>query len=681
MTSGDNMRGQKARATPGRATPTGRRTNSRACINCHKRKIRCDISDQEPCTNCISNGEAECRLFQRKRERVSAVRSRQRRQTLKPRETSRDAETRSAEEAEVDSHDRGNLADLFDREEVRSSTIDHRARSCFIGTEISNFNYLVRQNSLTPAANASFHVGNRQFHPRYTTHDIGRVPPEALELPDKNLADRLIQAYFEHVNRGWPIVDEEDFMIRYRGQDSQIPLSLVLLNAVFQVGAFVLAAEDENMKSLQATFFRRTKTLVDYRHEQDRTISVQVALLMTWYSDGLEEVVANAWYWIGVAARTAIGLGMHRDATQSKMLPMYKRTWIRLWWVLFQFDTISSASYGKPQALNLQDSDVPNLEPSHFEGIPSAEAEFVIHHTRLCVIISQAMRDRWALRSSASSKIAASKRADELLAEFTMQLPSSLQATTQVLDVWQATLNLTYNNVIILLHRAPPKPALRDEVSDVCSDAKVCGEASFMITSIFETLLSKALLHKLWIYASHALFTALIDVATESASSNPIMVAKYHKRFDTLIAALRQLAKHWRFAQGLLQLFEQRSRKIKEQSRSEGNREHAAGTEQHTTTGFSLGLRRGVHGNAISPNDDPFINRLVSTANEPGLRTNEPTAQAGLQSNNVQNLEPLSGDFAYVNPSIDPTFSSLVFEDLPFLDTTSFDFFLEGMNT
>lgn len=247
----------------------------------------------------------------------------------------------------------GNLADLISGETIRTEPIQHQGRMCFIGSEPSNFNYLVRQTSSQPSHDNVFHFSNRQYHLKYTAHDIEHVPPEALERPERQLVDKLVQAYFEHINRGWPIIDEENFMEQINGRDPRNPLSLPLFNAVLLVGAHVLSflEDHEPMKQLQAVLFKRTKTLIDCRFEQDRLVYIQVALLLTWYSDGLEEVVANAWYWIGTAARTAIGMGMHRDTSTARLLDVQKRSWIRVWWVLFQFDTLISLSYGRPQAL------------------------------------------------------------------------------------------------------------------------------------------------------------------------------------------------------------------------------------------------------------------------------------------------------------------------------------------
>jgi transcriptional regulatory protein AMDR len=91
--------------------------------------------------------------------------------------------------------------------------------------------------------------------------------------------------------------------------------------------------------------------LFDYRFEQHRETYLQVALLLTWQCDNLEDIVDNSWHWIGIGARTAFGMGMHRDARSSTLNTIDKRQWVRLWWCLFQFDVMVSASFGRPQAM------------------------------------------------------------------------------------------------------------------------------------------------------------------------------------------------------------------------------------------------------------------------------------------------------------------------------------------
>ncbi|KAF4119815.1 hypothetical protein GMORB2_4481 [Geosmithia morbida] len=546
-------------------TPTGRTKRT----NCHRRKTRCDIVDKgAPCTNCSKHSRPGCRLYEKKtRSYHRDVQPRVNR-AIRPRDINPVAAgasgtpTRSPTPVAREASDPGNLAEFIDREELRTAAINLRGRMCFIGTGVSNFNYLVRQSSLNPIDEGAVHFANRQFHPVHTAHDLRSVPPSALERLDTALERRLLGAYFERVNRGWPIVDEHHFMTQYESKDPEDGPSLPLLNAILIVGAHALGSEDESLKALQPVLFRRTKTLIDRRFDQDRTVYVQAALLLTWYSDGLEELTANAWHWIGIATRIALGHGIHRDVTKSRMLPVSKRIWTRLWWVLVQFDTMVSASYGRIPALDIDESDVPELERSHFEGIPDADADFVIQHSKLCCIISRTMRRRWSLRSTVQSQVKATREADEALALFVSQLPPALHLSRPDMNAWKATLHLTYNNFLILLHRPAPRNnptnVVSDAVSNVCSDLSVCGVAVVAMASIFDTLRHRGLLLRLWLYDIHALFTAMIHVSCELKLLNPLVSARAQQTFESLMASLVVLARHWRFAQGLLCLFQQR---------------------------------------------------------------------------------------------------------------------------
>jgi transcriptional regulatory protein AMDR len=88
------------------------------------------------------------------------------------------------------------------------------------------------------------------------------------------------------------------------------PPSILLLQAIILVGAHV-SLENPQRDSLKSAFYIRAKILFNARFEKNRDTVVQAALLLTWYYDGLEEPGTNPWFWVGIVARTAIGLGMH----------------------------------------------------------------------------------------------------------------------------------------------------------------------------------------------------------------------------------------------------------------------------------------------------------------------------------------------------------------------------------
>lgn len=192
------------------------------------------------------------------------------------------------------------------------------------------------------------------------------------------------------------------------------------------------------------------------------------------------------------------------------------------------------------------------------QGIPNADAAFAIHHTRLCVIFSKAMRKIVSIKTAPADRYEAIRRADEDLANFITELPESLKLPLAQPGTWQAILHLSYNNFLILLHRPSPRAEhARFEVTSA-GDQSICSDAVMVITSIFESLRARGKLGHLWLPSLYVLFTAMVYVAKDLCSVNPVVVAKSRRMFDSLLMTLRELSQHWLYAQSLLRLFEHR---------------------------------------------------------------------------------------------------------------------------
>lgn len=340
-----------------------------ACVNCHGRKSRCDAHKRGfPCSNCISSNRTNCRIHEKKKRscprpsnNLIPLQRRPDHDSNRPQaSTSIPASlcsnlprsfvtTTTAASAASDDSGRRHLVEFIDQEDIGHRSIQRGVRITYVGKDVSNINFLVRQREGGDNETV-YHFPSDQIARQFITHEPERMPRDAFILPDQALADELVDAYFTKINPGCPIVDEEIFMGQYRGRNPADPPSLLVLQAILLVGAHV-SRERPDRDSLKSTFFRRAKMLFDARLEKNRDVVVQAALLLTWHSDGAEDIAANAWYWVGIAARTAMGLGMHRDAGASTLIHHDMRTWRRTWWILVQFDVTVSLSYGRPQAM------------------------------------------------------------------------------------------------------------------------------------------------------------------------------------------------------------------------------------------------------------------------------------------------------------------------------------------
>ena len=118
----------------------------------------------------------------------------------------------------------------------------------------------------------------------------------AFLLPPRALCDELVEAFFKWVAPVVPVINRGRFMQRYR--DNKNPPSLLLLQAMLLAGSRVCTNQqlmDANGSTTPAamTFYKRAKALYDANYEDDRVTIVQALVLMGWYWEGPEGMLAG----------------------------------------------------------------------------------------------------------------------------------------------------------------------------------------------------------------------------------------------------------------------------------------------------------------------------------------------------------------------------------------------------
>lgn len=167
------------------------------------------------------------------------------------------------------------------------------------------------------------------------------------------------------------------------------------------------------------------------------------------------------------------------------------------------------------------------------------------------------MRYRWALRPT-STLNQAGLSVDQQLADFAAQLPASMQPPAPYgpahQSPWAAMLHITYNTVLVLVHRKPPESVLVPSIGEPRSPI-VAAEATTQVTRLMQGLHASHVLQQLTFFGVHSIWTAMLQLKADIQNPSPLVSAAASRAMKGLLAALLELSYSWNFAQGLARLF------------------------------------------------------------------------------------------------------------------------------
>ncbi|EAW10932.1 transcription factor domain-containing protein [Aspergillus clavatus NRRL 1] len=221
--------------------------------------------------------------------------------------------------------------------------------------------------------------------PRFLKPLPSRISPEDLELlrfrgalsiPERGLRNELLRCYIQWVHSFMPVLNLQEFLRCVAENDLNGNISLLLFQAVmFVATAFVdfkhlQDAGYSTRKSARNAFYERLRLLYSLDCEEDRIAILQTLLLMTYWSDQVNNPQRDIWDWVGICNTQAHSIGLNRDPTTSNMDPRMKRLRVRLWWSLYCRDRLIAMGMRRPTQVNEGTSSVPMLRLDDFDFEP-----------------------------------------------------------------------------------------------------------------------------------------------------------------------------------------------------------------------------------------------------------------------------------------------------------------------
>lgn len=380
-------------------------------------------------------------------------------------------------------------------------------------------------------------------------------PESTYQLPDRHLADSLVDGYFDRVHPLYPFVHEPSFRAEYEKMWAWLPESTLrpswyaLLNLVFAHGCeFCDAVPEEQVLTRVAPFVARSRQIIfSHVFRKANLELVQSLLLMCHYLQGTLDL-NECWNLVGLMIRTAFTIGLHLDPDSQSLTTMEKEVRKRVWWGGFIIDRTLSMKLGRPPSLQSTDAnDVPlpvavddqyihndSMTPRQPARRPSVTA-FFVHTVKLSRVIDSILRElylanrRTSAKPSTDSATPESSRQSQVLGQAVLLdgqllawwkgVPAHLlsgrnAAEGRLFQRQRTVMEVRYLQIRILLQRQLLLIFSRQEIEDdffrtiAIAGSQTCIYAARQTVRMIYSQYRAGLLNSIW-YSLHYVFTSM----------------------------------------------------------------------------------------------------------------------------------------------------------------------------
>ncbi|KAG8907057.1 hypothetical protein FRB99_005434 [Tulasnella sp. 403] len=338
--------------------------------------------------------------------------------------------------------------------------------------------------------------------------------PDEVEYPPWDLADKLVEAYFEKFHHTLPVLDQRSFRSKYQrlmdarrraeeagdasmGTTKSDAGFICVVFAVYAVAARFV--DDDRLKlgdtedggeetgGMGMVYYERALVLYYIGAAATQLAHVQAFVLLSSFLASLN-CLPQAWLLCGQAVRIAQDLGLHRSPKHLVMSPINKETRRKVWWCVYGLDRMLAVALGRP--LGVEDSDcdvelplpIDDVDlPTHFQMLANAGASPSIRDlpgpetekttmtlmagfnalTQLYIIVGRVLRTVYAVDAIDACKESQERtqrqvaQLDKELMDWCERLPSTFKSdpkSPQQISLG-AVLCSSYYSALITLHR------------------------------------------------------------------------------------------------------------------------------------------------------------------------------------------------------------------------------------
>ncbi|KAL1887971.1 hypothetical protein Sste5346_009853 [Sporothrix stenoceras] len=297
-------------------------------------------------------------------------------------------------------------------------------------------------------------------------------PPPAMcddGVGDQEHVAILVDFYFAHSNTLYPIVERGPFMTTLAQLQTDpagaaagalSPLDLFRVWMVLAIGSTAFSSVSLTDESEPMLYYNKALQYAEEALAINEMAAIEVLTLQVSYSF-FNQLGPNTWFLVGMAARVALGCGLHTASTYDKLPPDVAEQRKRIFFCIYMMDRVASIALGRPFALHDDDIDVEPFSATDESSLQTASTtesflfdnpltlqppllSIPLHILSLRRIASRIARKVYSPSASRAAALAAKAANKDPNARPSAPTPSSREATLtelhQELVEWRRTM-------------------------------------------------------------------------------------------------------------------------------------------------------------------------------------------------------------------------------------------------
>lgn len=201
---------------------------------------------------------------------------------------------------------------------------------------------------------------------------VSQARPEAISImdlkrnsagpPNDDMGGRILDAYFTRLHLRYPFLDRKDILERHANRfvqnnaSPQDQYGTFKIYMIYAIGATMLKLTEQYDYTTPESFFMTALQYISAARESHSVHNIEAMTLLVLYNLRSPSN-SGIWYMIGLAMRTCVDLGLHREAHYGNVPPYEGQLRRRLFWTVYFLERVIAVSVGRPYSIADRDID------------------------------------------------------------------------------------------------------------------------------------------------------------------------------------------------------------------------------------------------------------------------------------------------------------------------------------